>query len=510
MNEHKLNTSKCRPPTDSDFSESHFDPLDFNMNWGITRKHLIKLAAWAEKHKTVIILRQSEFDTLDKIATGKYKTKSVDVKDKSSNWGPQKGLVTLDPAFSKLALKEDKPDKPDKKYADENLDKLKKAEEKDKTLKGPNGYSTGIGAVQVYVLGKEACSNKNYQVDQNKELDKIWPGLSWKFDCKCSGDPKKDDNQECKVFWIDKQNPDEEVPLMAWSYDKAAVTGDYDLWMVAPHYKWNGSKVGHTMRMTMSAVLGGIATMPTFTDQLVSPLSKRNLNNAMGRPWNESGWSVFNHGAEMQNFYFVQDLDPRLTVIVPKLLEDDASKHFDKDDQGSTRFKGCQEELMPIYRRGQVYNVNVKDDDGLALAKFINMIRMCGFMAPTNLRYEDEEKDKFKEFKKNMKKASEGLRCDAGVRKIYEEANDYFNVITDCVEKSKDMYNYYKVSEECPAKNFKKEFEKMEETIDAQEFDKLYCSKKLDKIKTDSATRAQNELAAQIETEYKKVNPDSD
>ena len=66
---------------------------------GTTCSHLGKLQEWADKHNTVLIIRKSEMDTVNLIRDGSYATKSVDVHDKSSNWGPHRGTVPFDRAL---------------------------------------------------------------------------------------------------------------------------------------------------------------------------------------------------------------------------------------------------------------------------------------------------------------------------------------------------------------------------------------------------------------------------
>lgn len=69
--------------------------------FGVCQDHYQTMQEWSNKHDTIIILRPSTFETLQRMQDGVYASKSVDVHDKSSDWGPMSGLVTLDPFFSK-------------------------------------------------------------------------------------------------------------------------------------------------------------------------------------------------------------------------------------------------------------------------------------------------------------------------------------------------------------------------------------------------------------------------
>merc|ERR1711972_816374 len=180
--------------------------------------------------------------------------------------------------------------------------------------------------------------------------------------------------------------------------------------------------------------------MPAFTADLITG---NILNHALCEKifkeecrWKDSdnGWSVFNHGAEAQNFYFVQDLDPRLTVIIPRELITQAKKAFDPQDSGSHRFQKLNTTEMPYDVRNRVYNVDVDRDQGERLATFINYMRNCGFMAATNPRYKDAKHKKYEDFAKfneHLHTQAKRMQIEAegkglkGVEAIYTKAEEY-------------------------------------------------------------------------------------
>jgi anthrax edema toxin adenylate cyclase len=70
---------------------------------GVVRPAQIKGAQRTmQEENAFLFLRPTELDSTRLIRAG-YATKSMDIRDKSSNWGPMGGFVPCDPAFSKLA-----------------------------------------------------------------------------------------------------------------------------------------------------------------------------------------------------------------------------------------------------------------------------------------------------------------------------------------------------------------------------------------------------------------------
>ncbi len=76
-------------------------------NQGIPRSYLENFQKVAEQENTIIAVRPVEMICRTLIEEG-YESKGLNIKGKSSNWGPMAGLIPVDQAFSKLA---DSPEK---------------------------------------------------------------------------------------------------------------------------------------------------------------------------------------------------------------------------------------------------------------------------------------------------------------------------------------------------------------------------------------------------------------
>ena len=86
-------------------------PGDLNafMKWpmtpgesGIAQAHIDKLQKYVNHFQVALFVRVSTADTMELIESTEFSTKSVDVHDKSSDWGPHRGTVPVDPFFSSM------------------------------------------------------------------------------------------------------------------------------------------------------------------------------------------------------------------------------------------------------------------------------------------------------------------------------------------------------------------------------------------------------------------------
>jgi hypothetical protein len=94
--------------------------------------------------------------------------------------------------------------------------------------------------------------------------------------------------------------------LFVWGYltdqKLVPVTGDYDMWMVAPHVSsWTRHGGSDLVKDPHGASAASL-----YTTVLI-----QKMNKACGR----SGNPVFNHGAEAQNYGFTQKLDARVAMF---------------------------------------------------------------------------------------------------------------------------------------------------------------------------------------------------
>src|SRR5690606_38506280 len=102
-----------------------------------------------------------------------------------------------------------------------------------------------------------------------------------------------------KVYWHWRNKPTKEpVPERLWGYNGTPVTGDYDMWMVAPHI----SALSGGADIFSNKDAHGRSAASGFTTKFIEALNI--ACNRKERP-------VFNHGAEAQNVSFTQAMDKR-------------------------------------------------------------------------------------------------------------------------------------------------------------------------------------------------------
>lgn len=111
------------------------------------------------------------------------------------------------------------------------------------------------------------------------------------------------------VYWVSwKGDVGRLNPLRVFGYAQNGqlnpVTGDYDLWMVAPHFSHFDT---HSVTR-LEKDSHGESAASGFTLSLIE-----SMNNSCGRSSNP----VFNHGAEAQNYGFTQALDWNLAMFTP-------------------------------------------------------------------------------------------------------------------------------------------------------------------------------------------------
>lgn len=255
-----------------------------NVAAGITTRHIADIERTCRQTNTFLFVRPSTAETMQLIDQG-YATKSMDIHDKSSNWGPMSGFVPCDPAFSK-------------------------------TVSGtPNdrpGYHAHGDAKPVHLRLTEALatpgSNPKLIAAPERQATadtRFVRAAGVTAGTKATVFKLLKRGGEWEVYWL---KGDTEVPLYVWGYETStgvkAVTGDYDLWMVAPHIKrWSQ----HTEIMGIKDSHGESGATMFITWLL------RKLNAECGRSDNP----VFHHGAESQNYGFTQAIDPNLAMFTP-------------------------------------------------------------------------------------------------------------------------------------------------------------------------------------------------
>lgn len=252
---------------------------------GITTEHIAAIEQTCRTLNTFILVRPSTKETMQLIGEG-YATKSMDIHHKSSDWGPASGFVPCDPAFSKALTGSPRKDLKGKPHGAAQVvtlcltDKLANPSTNPKLVLDPKRPSN---ANERYVKaaggGVSGAKSKTFKL--------VKKGGEW------------------EVSWLDGE---EAVPLEVFGYKAGGkvvpVTGDYDLWMVAPHIsRWSQ----HTQVMGIKDEHGESGATMFITYLL------RQLNDACGRSDNH----VFHHGAESQNYGFTQAIDTNLVMFSP-------------------------------------------------------------------------------------------------------------------------------------------------------------------------------------------------
>lgn len=279
---------------------------------GVTAEHTTALEGLMTEINTFLFLRPTEFDTTILIKEG-YATKSMDIHDKSSNWGPMAGFVPCDPAFCKKLIGTPNPHIHPHAHGDSYPVQLFMKD----SLVGAHTKMTRIADPRRIAPGSAA-----------KTLAPLWVTLSYgrhvKIERYYKGTGAAGPTPESVVFCLGKQGSDwlvwwalppktagetmELHPLWVWAYRTPGklnpVTGDYDMWMVAPHVtRWRDA-----VPSTLVIDSHGKSAASKYTTDLVVDMNRVCLRAAN---------PVFNHGAESQNYGFTQALDRKLAMYTP-------------------------------------------------------------------------------------------------------------------------------------------------------------------------------------------------
>lgn len=297
---------------------------------GIVGTHITKIQDVARDENTFIFVRPTEYDSTILIEAG-YATKSMDVHHKSSNWGPMAGFVPCDPAFSKKCEGVPNPDENEHQHEaayptqlglkPQLLGAHAKIEYKDGYRLVANPYSKGPSDAWVVARATpaDATGQKKKMLDLRVKFETVQSNApEHKF---CTDNPAAMGGNKATLFCLIRKENLWMVYWVKWSEDKktghlhplrvfaykvnktlSPVTGDYDLWMVAPHFKHFDDHVITRLQQDTH----GSSAASGYTTRLLAT-----LNAKCGRGDNP----VFNHGAESQNYDFTQGLDHNLAMF---------------------------------------------------------------------------------------------------------------------------------------------------------------------------------------------------
>jgi hypothetical protein len=249
---------------------------------GVVTEHISALEKKCKELNIFLFIRPTEYDSTRLINQG-YATKSMSVHDKSSNWGPMAGFVPCDQFFSKKYIGDPHENPAYKDHGPAKVCHL--------TLKAQLvSELAGAGKI-IELVEKKAGSKRFFKGVTNHPKAKA---IEFQLEQAEGG---------YKVYWMKDGTP---VKLFVWGYvangRPTPVTGDYDLWMVAPHMSW--WKL-HTQ------IVGVEDDHGTSGATLLNTWLLEQLNVACGRADNP----VFQHGAEAQNYGFTQSLDARIAMV---------------------------------------------------------------------------------------------------------------------------------------------------------------------------------------------------
>lgn len=271
----------------------HVTPIEA----GVTALHISAIEETVKEHNAFLFLRPTEDDSRVLIEAG-FATKSMDIHDKSSNWGPTAGMVPCDPFFSKKKIGQPNPDIHPHSHGDAHPVHLKLDEALENLL-------VSRGKMERLLHPQYAVADKTVAVSARPTAGvRFYRASQIVFCVNSTG-----------VYWVKFTNPEKSagnlIPVYVWAYRIGGVlkpvTGDYDMWMVVSHASaWWKHQESIAMRDEH-----GTSTASNFTKDLVNEMNaackrKAPLTN-----------QVFNHGAEAQNYAFTQALDPRLAMFTP-------------------------------------------------------------------------------------------------------------------------------------------------------------------------------------------------
>jgi hypothetical protein len=268
---------------------------------GVATEHIQGILDVCARRNLFLFIRPTEFDSIRLIREG-FATKSMDIHDKSSNWGPMAGCVPCDPAFSKNREGAPKADlKPHAHGEAKPVQLVLSSALKQALLPSPGlGYELWQDLRDAF----KPVTNAQDLLNPPRSRVHVMKDQSIRFVL------VEETSGEWKVWWV-HETPGRSpalIPLWVWGYTVRGgvkpVTGDYDIWLVAPQVTSRGEHRGGRLYTDSH---GRSAATPFI--QSILP----ELNRAVQREDNP----VFNHGAEQHNHGFLQKLDTQLAMFTP-------------------------------------------------------------------------------------------------------------------------------------------------------------------------------------------------
>lgn len=255
-------------------------------NCGIVARHIQVIQEIAKERATFIFVRPVNRDATSLIASG-FGTKRLDIHAKSANWGPMSGLICVDSALSKVT------------------DEGDGAVQKNRAAVAHALHTRGVGQVQLMLPPTRIEELVGKGLFSETRPGQIFEARS----------PKKKTTMRF-VFEQDGSGPNLRVyyfpagaagkqPLMVLGYANGqqivAVTADYDLFAICPHFSTPGFALNWVVGVQQRGMQG---TLSAFQQMLIGEINQR-----CGGP------PVVNHGTELNNPF--PESDRELAMFVP-------------------------------------------------------------------------------------------------------------------------------------------------------------------------------------------------
>jgi len=253
-------------------------------NCGITSDHIRKIQAIAKEKSCFIFARLVNPDSTKLIEEG-YMTKKLDIHAKSSNWGPMAGFICVDSDLSKVV--------------DEGTEKI----ERNKHAVTEALRTSGVGQVQLTISPARAAELASKGLFAQRSPDIAFDAtsrkgkktISFRFTTVADG----------KYSVSYKKNGGAFQPLMVIGYRNGgvvkAVTADYDIFAICPHFRAPGFRLGQVTQVRDQGMEGVLSHFQRSIKDLI--------NQRCGPP------DVVNHGTELNNPF--PENEPQIAMFPP-------------------------------------------------------------------------------------------------------------------------------------------------------------------------------------------------
>lgn len=255
-------------------------------NCGITARHIGRIQTIAQEKRCFLFVRLVNTDSTTLIDEG-YRTKKLDIHAKSSNWGPMAGFICEDSNLSKVV--------------DEGEgEKLRRNEHAvHEALR-----TAGVGKVQLAISAARA-----------NELVRKGLFAAWTEGTPFQAHSRK--RRKTMYFQLGPERRDDKLlvrygstaealrPLMVIGYRDEdgveAVTADYDMFAICPHFSAPGFSLGRVTQVGEQGMQGVLSAFQRTMKDLI--------NQRCGPP------DVVNHGTELNNPF--PENEPMVAMFPP-------------------------------------------------------------------------------------------------------------------------------------------------------------------------------------------------